>query len=279
MKKSLRNKKQVRHYIPEYFMNLRHPIQIIVAGVGGTGYIVATNLLRMHITLKALGHIGFQVYLCDHGNVEEPNRGRQGYYGDDVGKRKVHVLSERLNAAAGEYVFFPNPGYICKETFKGYCSGMNRHSEGIHPNIIMGCVDNNDPRNVFQWVMRKWTRQHDKEWKPYYWIDFGNDLNSGQVIMGSKLISQPKITDNYITKSKLPTAIEMMPEAFNRSNKVKDIPSCSIQEAIEKQDLFINPSIADAGCHMLWQMLRNGYTTYNAVYINLETGKTGRNYL
>ena len=155
--------------------------------------------------------------------------------------------------------------------------GYNRQY-GIRANIVMGCVDKIEPREIFQWALRERKVQW-AENQLWYWMDFGNDLNSGQVILGGKLVNQPEIKGTYITRAKLPTAIEMMPTAVSRIMDEDDQPSCSVQQAIEKQDLFINSTVADAGCHMLWQFLRTGYITYNAIFINLETGNIGRNKL
>ena len=39
-------------------------------------------------------------------------------------------------------------------------------------------------------------------------------------------------------------------------------PSCSLAEALQKQDLFINSMLAQTGCDILWRMLREGRTFY-----------------
>lgn len=48
-------------------------------------------------------------------------------------------------------------------------------------------------------------------------------------------------------------------------------PSCSLAEALEKQDLFINSILAQAGCGLLWKMIREGRTFYRGIYLNLDT--------
>ena len=48
-------------------------------------------------------------------------------------------------------------------------------------------------------------------------------------------------------------------------------PSCSLAEALEKQDLFINSMLAQAGCALLWKMIREGRTFYRGFYLNLDT--------
>jgi len=268
------NSKEIKHHVPNYFLNPSHPIGIIVAGIGGTGCIVASNLLKMHVTLKALDHIGLKVFLCDGSDIRPANQGRQEFYKDDIGKNKAYVLSARLNAAVGEYVFIPITEDVSKSTLNGSGWGYNKRL-GINANIIIGCVDNIESREIFQWSMRKRRVAYDED-QLWYWMDCGNDFNSGQVILGSKLIHQPK---GSVTRAKLPTAMEMMPEAIARIDDEDDTPSCSLAEAIDKQDMFINSTIADVGCHLLWNLLKDGFVTYNAVFVNLLTGEIGRNKL
>ena len=50
-------------------------------------------------------------------------------------------------------------------------------------------------------------------------------------------------------------------------------PSCSLAEALEKQDLFINSTLAQLGCNILWKMFRNGMIEHHGVYLNLATMK------
>ena len=50
-------------------------------------------------------------------------------------------------------------------------------------------------------------------------------------------------------------------------------PSCSLAEALEKQDLFINSTLAHIGCDLLWRMFKEGKTLYRGAYVNLETLK------
>lgn len=266
--------KEIRHCVPYYFNNLRHPIKVLLAGIGGTGCIVAGNLLRIHMTLKALGHQGLTVLLFDGDQVTEANIGRQLFYKDDIWKYKARVIADQLNAKAGEYMFHAYNSMVEKNTFYKTNSMFGTYGLDVKANILISCVDSVESRQVFNWALRRSTGE-DMEHITYYWLDLGNTFNSGQAVLGSKLIPQPKSND---TQCKLPSVFEMMPGAMG---EVRDshLPSCSLAEAIEKQDLFINPTVADMGCHMLWQLLRQGYITYNAEFVNLESGQRGRNKL
>jgi hypothetical protein len=50
-------------------------------------------------------------------------------------------------------------------------------------------------------------------------------------------------------------------------------PSCSLAEALQKQDLFVNSTLAQLGCNILWKMFRQGMIEYQGLYLNLETIK------
>lgn len=50
-------------------------------------------------------------------------------------------------------------------------------------------------------------------------------------------------------------------------------PSCSLAEALEKQDLFINQGVATFALQLLWQFIREGGLNIHGYFINLETGK------
>lgn len=51
----------------------------------------------------------------------------------------------------------------------------------------------------------------------------------------------------------------------------ENTPSCSLAEALEKQDLLINSSLANAGMQLLWRLFREGKTPYSGVIINLDS--------
>jgi len=50
-------------------------------------------------------------------------------------------------------------------------------------------------------------------------------------------------------------------------------PSCSLAEAIEKQDLFINSTLANAGAKLLCKLFREGMTDQVGVFLNMDTMK------
>jgi hypothetical protein len=54
-----------------------------------------------------------------------------------------------------------------------------------------------------------------------------------------------------------------------QSETAEDTPSCSLAEALEKQDMFINSTLAQMGCSLPWGMLREGMITKKELFLNL----------
>jgi len=50
-------------------------------------------------------------------------------------------------------------------------------------------------------------------------------------------------------------------------------PSCSLAEALTKQDLFINSTLANLGCNLLWNLITCGGIEFNGLFLNLRNMK------
>ena len=101
-------------------------------------------------------------------------------------------------------------------------------------------------------------------------MDFGNAQTTGQVMVGNirSKISQPASSE-YLPMPRM----NVITEEVNYSTiEEKDSgPSCSLAEALERQDLYINSILAQVGCDILWKMFKEGRTLYRGAYINLDT--------
>lgn len=107
---------------------------------------------------------------------------------------------------------------------------------------------------------------------PLYWMDFGNTQSTGQVVLGTipKKIKQPA-SELYKTVDSLKVITRFV--KYARVKEVDSGPSCSLAEALEKQDLFINSTLAQLGCNILWKMFRNGMLEHHGLFLNLDTMK------
>ena len=101
-------------------------------------------------------------------------------------------------------------------------------------------------------------------------MDFGNAQTTGQVMVGNirSKISQPASSE-YLPMPRM----NVITEEVNYSTiEEKDSgPSCSLAEALERQDLYINSILAQVGCDILWRMFKEGRTLYRGAYVNLDT--------
>ncbi len=252
------------HFTDNYLMNPSHPVTVILIGGGGTGSQVLTCLARLDVTLRALGHPGLFVKLYDPDTVSETNIGRQLFSESEIGINKAQCLISRVNN------FFGND-WVAKPCC--YPLQIGETGSGDMANLFITCTDNPKSR-LNLWKLLKQVRKiplYDRE-RPLYWMDFGNGQTFGQVLLGtiSRKIEQPH-SEKYEPVSRLLVITEYTNYA---RVKVEDSgPSCSLAEALEKQDLFINSILAQAGSNILWKMFRNGMIEHRGAYLNLDTMK------
>jgi PRTRC genetic system ThiF family protein len=244
------------HYTPDYLINPPHPITVHVIGAGGNGSQVIQGLARMNVTLKALDHPGLIVALFDDDKVTESNQGRQLFAHSDIGRYKAEVLISRINRFYGFGWYHENVQY-------------NNELEAFS-NIVIGCVDSAKSRLDISetWMKKKYKY---KDWEnPYYWLDLGNSQKTGQVILGTGIgVKQPK------SKLKTVKILPTIDQEFDLTIiKDDDEPSCSIAEAIHKQDLFINPIVSYYGLNLLWKLFKDCKIDHRGYYINLDSGRT-----
>lgn len=244
------------HIAPEYIMNPTHPITIALVGCGGTGSQVLTCLARIDHCLKTLNHPGLHVCAFDPDHVSPANIGRQLFSKADAGLNKAVVLVSRINA------FFGTAWDAIPEKFD--------KENGRSCNIIISCVDTLTSRQelsdcLFDYKNRYYTGT--PYLKPYYWFDFGNGKTTGQVVLGTiGNIPQPE-SKEYETVSELP----VFTDRFNMDeiNEDDSGPSCSLGEALEKQDLFINSALAQMGCNLLWKLVKEGVLYLAGFYMDI----------
>ena len=83
-------------------------------------------------------------------------------------------------------------------------------------------------------------------------------------------ISQPASSE-YLPMPRMNVITEEV--SYSTIREEDSGPSCSLAEALRKQDLFINSTLAQLGCNILWKMFRNGMIEYHGLYLNLSTMK------
>lgn len=263
--------KQAYHYTADYIINPAHPVTINLIGCGGTGSQVLNSLARMNSALRAIGHPGIFVWAIDPDKVTEANMGRQLFSPSDVDMHKCIALIGRINRFFG-LAWEAIPSLFNKD---------------ISPaNITISCVDSGKARKEIKHLLRakkdvkkvettyagRYNRTMIEPYnKLYYWMDFGNMMDRGQVVLGTLTkITQPKNSEFRCLDS-LPTVEKLHPDIFKDSKTDDQGPSCSLAEALQKQDLFINTNLANMGLGILWKMFRELRIKYHGCYLNLDT--------
>jgi PRTRC genetic system ThiF family protein len=259
-------KKQEKwHFTAPYILNPQHPVTINVIGAGGSGSQMLNQLARIDQALKKIGHTGLHVTCFDNDEVTEANLGRQLFSPVDIGMNKAVVLITRLN------MFFGTSWSAIPKLYSKNTAAAHKFA-----NITISCVDNIDARKVIEEILlirgshrlRQGSRPYNL---PYYWIDLGNAQTHGQFVIGSIMdFEQPKKSATLRPVKKLLTVFEKFPHFAKQ--KTKDTgPSCSLAEALSKQDLFVNSFLAQTAAHTLWRMFREGKINYHGAFINLKT--------
>ncbi|THF53035.1 PRTRC system ThiF family protein [Flavobacterium supellecticarium] len=253
------------HYVDNYLLNPMNPITVNLIGAGGSGNTMLTALARINHSLIALGHPGIQLNIFDDDTVTEANQGRQLFAESELGLYKSVVLINRINR------FFGTDWKAITYRFeKGKLRSMPNHGRA---NLYISCVDSADARFVIADILKNLPSGRNQRDTPLYWMDLGNSLKTGQVILSTLgYIEQPK-SKLYKPVSYLPMVTEEYAEILNSQDET-DIPSCSIAEALEKQDLFINSTLVNMAGSLLWDMFRNGMTPYRGFFLNLASFRT-----
>lgn len=264
--------KKAVHYTANYLVDPQHPVTINVIGCGGTGSQVLNSLARMHSALLALGHPGLFVRAIDPDRVTAANMGRQLFSPADVEAHKCTVLIGRINRFFGT-------------DWEGLPMLYNSTTDIKPANITISCVDTGSARKEVKAALKKhenekpvtrtthfsYVRNLQPYQVPFYWMDFGNMMDRGQVVIGTiGKISQPKESE-FSCKEVLPTIDKLHPEIFKDVKGDDQGPSCSLAEALNKQDLFINTNLANMGLGILWKMFRELHIKVHGCYLNLQT--------
>jgi len=248
------------HFTDNYLINPLNPITVNLIGAGGTGSQMLTALARINHSLIALNHAGLQVAVFDDDVITEANLGRQLFAGAELGLNKAVVLTSRTNR------FFGSNWKAVTRRFDGVLSDPFKAA-----NIYISCVDTAVARFEIAKVLKvEAERNRYNRDKPLYWMDCGNSQNTGQVILSTiSQIKQP-VSKLYNAVSELPMITDEYGQLLTKSEKENNTPSCSLAEALEKQDLFINSTLANMAASLLWNLFRQGFTENRGFFLNLK---------
>ncbi len=252
----------MKHYLPAGLVTPNDPVPVILVGVGGTGSRLLTGLAQVHHALRALDQPGLEVHAIDGDAVSDANVGRQLFSPSDVGRNKAEVLTTRVNMHYG-LAWKAYPQMFSKDIKLRSRLLANYHYVS---SILITAVDTVAARKKIIKAMSS---------KADYWLDTGNTQDTGQVVLGTvgkREVDQPKRAKNTVPR--LPTVLDLYPDMAAHDKSSKQGPSCSVAEALERQDLFINQWVASAALAILWRGFRKGHLTEHGAFINLKTLST-----
>jgi len=261
----MKTQKTKVHFTEKYLLQPANPLTVNLIGAGGTGSHVLTALAKVNTSLVALQHPGLFVRVFDEDKVTAANRGRQLFADAEIGLPKAVALINRINR------FF---GTNWKAITMEFNKANSENLQDYKAHITISCVDKVRPRFDIAAILKQ---QH-KNNSYYrdnacYWMDFGNSRHTGQVVLATiGKIEQPA-SKKFITIDSLPLPTEEFKDLFEAA-KEDNTPSCSLAEALTRQDLFINASLADLGGSLLWQLLSEGVIENRGFFLNLRDFRT-----
>ena len=204
--------------------------------------------------MRAWGHeYGLEVTLMDGDLVSETNCVRQPFAISDMGQNKATVLINRINLFWGtRWTAIPNQ-------FHG--RSFARHQDR-GPDLVLGCVDTRAGRRAIAESLSGTLNNVS------YWLDLGNNAASGQYVLG-----QPLNARNRRKAERLRTVCELYPEVIDADAGEDPLPTCSAVEALDRQEPFINQTLAASALAMLARLFRYGRLSHHGAFFNAKTGQ------
>lgn len=255
------------HMTDSYLVNPTNPITVSLIGAGGTGSQMLTSLARMNQAMLALDYPGLIVTVYDDDTVSPANLGRQLFAEAEIGLHKSAALVNRINR------FF---GTNWKAVTKRYDAETRRYlPDGGKANLYITCVDNAAARFEIAEILGEYRdyRGYERN-KPLYWMDLGNSKDTGQVVLSTIGKLKQPASEKFTPVGNLPFVTETFKGLLEMADTTDDTPSCSLAEALTKQDLFINSTLANMGASLLWQLFREGILLNRGFFMNLHDFRT-----
>jgi len=227
---------------------MERPVRVLVVGAGGTGSEVVAGLARLDLAMRATGHpAGLDVVVIDDDTVSPTNLGRQVFGAADLGRHKAVVLVQRCN------LYYGTLWKAAAQRVTG--ENLPQVMSNEQTDILITCVDRASVRLD---IARAFAQE---DWDQL-WLDTGNDSQRAQVVLGH--LAGAYEPDTGI---RLPHVADLYPELRHVDDDAA--PSCSMAEALSRQDLFINRFTADCAVQLLNRLLRYGKLDYHGAFIDV----------
>ena len=239
------------HHLHPRLMGSTRPLRVVLVGAGGSGSAVLLQLPFLEQALRAWGQPGLAVTVMDPDTVSEVNVVRQPFSRGDIGSNKAMCLVGRIN------MFW---GFAWKAIPRFFGEGTAAAPEC---DLLISCVDTRKARHQVADSFKKFRA-------PAYHLDLGNNASSGQYVLGQP---RDRTVSARAQESRLPTVFDLFPEIADSTLRESPLPSCSAVEALDRQEPFINQTLAVSSLAMLARLLRYGQISYHGGFYNAETGR------
>ena len=238
-----------RLYVPQRW--LTRPIAVLLAGAGGSGSEMLDALCRIDVAHRALGGAGLEIAVYDPDTVSPFNPLRQRFLPCDAGQNKALLLAHRYGAFMGANV-------------RGVAAPLTQEIvSSTACDLLVSAVDKAAVRAELGAVRE---RQYLGRNSGALWLDLGNGARDGQAVLGHWYGWRTN-PDTH-----LPNVLDLYPEIVSDAEALDadDAPSCSAEDALSSQDLFINRRLAVHAADMLWTLLRRGSLDYHGLWVTPE---------
>lgn len=253
-------------------------VSLILVGCGGTGS-WAAHILAQFTRWSLDQGVDTRLTFIDPDKVEVKNLIRQNFCPAEIGLAKAFTLAWRYSAALGiEIKYFVEP---FSQALLERCAPQTFHRGGTIT-IVVGAVDNYCARRDIADALTGILNQprYDSR-RQYWWLDAGNELWSGQVVIGNSLKAQPQLSPmGYCMQLPFPHIQEptlvMDRERLNTPCPA-EVPgnlSCAELTALGNQSAMINRTMATWIGIYLSRLLRERNLDIHATYTNILTGVT-----
>lgn len=136
--------------------------------------------------------------------------------------------------------------------------------------MVVACVDSRKSRRAIAAGIKRGAVRAEGA----YLLDLGNRASDGQTVLGQAWSKRARREDIAPREGHLdlPHPYDLLPELVAEGAE-DDTPSCSLAEALERQELFVNDDVTRAAAQILWQLLRYGSVAWHAAFVNSWTGR------
>lgn len=244
-------------------------VHFVMVGCGGTGSWLAPAVARMMRVMKESGR-DVSALFVDPDFIEEKNIPRQNFCDAEIGYPKAQTLAARYGLAWG----------VELESVNSHFSTAMANSKWNRLTVLIGCVDNAAARQE----MAQTLKGNEVATPPrLWWLDCGNQRESGQVILGST--SDPKAMQCAFPIESLcqhlpspawqcPDLLEPQPEEMSNHNL-----SCAELALANAQGLIVNQRVAAEAADYLARLLVHQNLRRFATYFDLASGSVKNYYI